>query len=140
MESKESRSSSWVEPPRTRLTSGWTLLGIAVAVGVMLFLIFPGQGVLTQQTAKQKAPDEVSMSYLNTLAQREPNNPELRFTYAQKQSEAGKIAEARAALEPLYNSPDPAVRQRARLTDFKLQMQQMQALEVGSPERARDSE
>lgn len=139
MASNESRSPAHPEPPRQRLTSPWTLLGVAVAVAVTLILIFPGQGVLTQKTATQR-PDDVSLTYLNSLAQKEPGNAELRFTLAQKEAEAGKIAEARAALEPLYNSPDPAVRQRARLTDFKLQLQQTQAMSSGSKEREREME
>lgn len=139
MASNESRSPAHPEPPRQRLTSPWTLLGVAVAVAVTLILIFPGQGVLTKKTA-QTRPDEVSLTYLNNLAQKEPGNAELRFTLAQKEAEAGKIAEARAALEPLYNSPDPAVRQRARVTDFKLHLQQSHALPPGSKEREREME
>lgn len=139
MASKESRlPAQRTEAPRTRLTSPWTLLGIALAVGITLVLIFPGRGLLSQSAKTQ--PDAVSLTYLSNLARKEPSNPELRFTLAQKQTELGKIAEARAALEPLYNSPDPAVRQRARLMDFKLQMQQMQAMPVGSKERSRETE
>ena len=138
MASNEYRSPAHPEPPRQRLTSPWTLLGVALAVGVTLVLIFPGRGLLTQ-SSRQK-PDEVSMSYLSNLVRNEPDNPELRFTLAQKQTELGRIADARAALEPLYNSPNPAVRQRARMTDFKLQMQQMQAQPPNSKERERDTE
>ncbi len=138
MQAKDSRSPAHPEPPRERLTSPWTLIGIAVAVGVTLVLIFPGRGILTTTTSQQH-PDAVGLSYLDNMARREPQNPELRFTLAQKQTELGKIGEARAALEPLYNSPDPAVRQRARLQDFKLQMQQMQAMPVGSNERATET-
>lgn len=138
MQAKDSRSPAHPEPPRQRLTSPWTLIGIAVAVGVTLVLIFPGRGLLTTTTL-QEQPDAVGLTYLDNMARREPQNPELRFTLAQKQTELGKIAEARAALEPLYNSPDPAVRQRARLQDFKLQMQQMQSMPVGSPEREREA-
>lgn len=139
MASKEFRSPAHLEPPRTRLTSPWTLLGIALTIGVTLVLIFPGRGVVTHTTA-QKQPDAVSLTYLENLVRKEPSNYELRFTLAQKQTEIGKIAEARAALEPLYNSPDPAVRQRARLMDFKLQLQQMQAMPAGSVERERETE
>ncbi|MGZ5166768.1 MAG: tetratricopeptide repeat protein [Burkholderiales bacterium] len=138
MASNESRSPAPPDLPRQRLTSPWTLLGVAVVVGVTLVLIFPGRGLLTQ-SSRQK-PDEVSLTYLSNLAREQPDNPEVRFTLAQKQVEAGRIPDARAALEPLYNSPDPAVRQRARLTDFKLQMQQMQALPPNSIERQRESE
>ena len=138
MASTESRSPAHPEPPRQRLTSLWTLLGVAVVVGVTLVLIFPGRGLLTQ-SSKQRA-DEVSLTYLSNLARQEPENTELRFTLAQKQTEIGRIAEARAALEALYNSPDPAVRQRARLMDFKLHMQQMQALPSASKEREREAE
>ena len=138
MQAKDSRSPAHPEPPRQRLTSPWTLIGIAVAVGVTLVLIFPGRGLLTTTTSQQQ-PDAVGLTYLDNMARREPQNPELRFTLAQKQTELGKVAEARAALEPLYNSPDPAVRQRARLQDFKLQMQQMQAMPVGSAEREKET-
>ena len=139
MQSKDSRSPAHPEPARQHLTSPGTLLGIAVAVIVTLVLIFPGKGLLTATTSKQ-APDAASLTYLGNMARQEPANPELRFTLAQKQVELGKIAEARAALEPLYNSPDPAVRQRARLADFKLQMQQMQAMPGGSKEREKEVE
>ena len=106
---------------------------MAVAVGVTLVLIFPGRGLLT--ASSQQRPDELTLSYLNTLARTEPHNADVRFTLAEKQAEIGKLAEARAALEPLYNSPEPAVRQRARLMDAKLQARQLQALAPGSPER-----
>ncbi len=134
-----SRSPAHPEPPRQRLTSPWTLLGVAAVVGVTLVLIFPGRGLLTQKTVERHA-DQVSTSYLNTLAKQEPQTPELRFTLAEKEAELGKIAEARAALEPLYNSPDPGIRQRARVTDFKLQMQQMYAFQPGSGDRQRANE
>src|SRR5215216_3922203 len=99
MASKESRSPAHPEPPRQRLTSPWTLLGVAVAVLVTLVLIFPGgRGSLTQQVSKQR-PDDVSLTYLSNLAKKEPDNPELRFTLAQKETEIGKTKEARAALE-----------------------------------------
>ena len=142
MASKESRSPAHPEPPRQRLTSPWTLLGVAVAVLVTLVLIFPGgRGSLVQQAAEPKErPEDVSLTYLGKLATKEPQNPELRFQLAQKQTEVGRIRDARAALEPLYNSPDASVRQRARLQDFKLQMQQMNALEPNSAERKREME
>src|SRR5688572_11177870 len=142
MPSNDSRSPALnrPEPARQRLTSLWTLLGIALAVAITLVLIFPGRGILTRATVEQARPDAVSITYLANLARQEPNNPSIRFKLAEEQLKLGKIAEARAALEPLYNSPDPAVRQRARLADFKLQMQQMQALPAGSKERAREVE
>jgi Tfp pilus assembly protein PilF len=141
MASKEFRSPAHPEPPRQRLTSLWTLLGIAVAVGVTLVIIFPGgRGLLSQQQLAKERPDDVSLTYLGNLAKKEPDNPELRFTLAQKETEIGKIKAARAALEPLYNSPDPAVRQRARLQDFKLQMQETNALPANSAERNRENE
>src|SRR5688500_5054441 len=123
MASNDSRSPAHPEPPRQRLTSPWTLLGIAVAVGVTLVLIYPGGrgSILTQQqVTTAERPDDASLKYLGNLAKKEPGNPELRFQLAQKEQEVGKVREARAALEPLYNSPDAAVRQRARLQDFKL--------------------
>src|SRR5688500_13384275 len=142
MQSKDSRSPalSRPEPTRQRLTSPWTLLGIGIAVAITLILIFPGRGILTRQTVEQARPDAVSLTYLANLARQEPNNPSIRFKLAEEQVKLGKIAEARAALEPLYNSPDPAVRQRARLEDFKLQMQQMQAMPPGSKEREKQTE
>src|SRR5687768_11885154 len=142
MQSKDSRSPalSRPEPARQRLTSPWTLLGIALAVAITLVLIFPGRGILTRQTVEHARPDAVSLTYLANLARQEPNNPSIRFKLSEEHLKLGKIAEARAALEPLYNSPDPAVRQRARLEDFKLQMQQMQAMPPGSKQRAKETE
>ncbi|HEX2824786.1 MAG TPA: tetratricopeptide repeat protein [Burkholderiales bacterium] len=142
MASKESRSPAHPEPPRQRLTSPWTLLGILVAVSVTLVLIFPGyRGSLVQQgPVTKERPEDVSLTYLAKLAKEQPGNPELRFQYAQKEQEVGKTKAARAALEPLYNHADPAVRQRARLQDFKLQMQEMTALPPNSAERKREME
>src|SRR5688500_14019052 len=142
MQSKDSRSPALnrPEPARQRLTSPWTLLGIGIAVAITLILIFPGRGLLTSQTVRQAQPDAVSLTYLANLARQEPHNPSIRFKLAEEHVKVGKIAEARAALEPLYNSPDPAVRQRARLEDFKLQMQQMQAMPAGSKERTKETE
>src|SRR5687768_10204641 len=100
MASKESRSPAHPEPPRQRLTSPWTLLGVAVAVLVTLVLIFPGgTGSLVEQNALRKErPDDASLTYLGNLASKEPGNPELRFQLAQKQNEVGKTRQARAAL------------------------------------------
>ena len=70
MASNESRSPAHPDPPRQRLTSPWTLLGVAVVVGVTLVLIFPGRGLLTQ-SSRQK-PDEVSLTYLSNLAREQP--------------------------------------------------------------------
>lgn len=142
MQSNDSRSPalSRPEPTRQRLTSPGTLLGIAIAVVLTLVLIFPGRGILTTNTVRQAKPDAVSLTYLANLARQEPNNPSIRFKLAEEHLKLGKIAEARAALEPLYNSPDSAVRQRARLEDLKLQMQQLQAMPPGSKERAKETE
>ena len=134
---KESRSPAHPEPPRQRLTSPWTLLGVAVAVGVTLVLIFPGGGMLSQHQASKQRPDDVSLTYLGNLAKQEPDNPERRFTLAQKETEVGKVQDARRALAPLYNHKDPAVRQRARLQDFRLQMQEMHGQAPGSGQRAK---
>ena len=49
MASKEFRSPAHPEPPRQRLTSPWTLLGVAAAVLVTLVLIFPGSSLMTQR-------------------------------------------------------------------------------------------
>ena len=140
MAATASRSPARPEPARQRLTSPLQLVGIAIVIAVTLILIFPGRGVLTNRTATQQQPDAVAISYLRGMVRQEPKNPELRFTLAQKHTEIGQIAEARAALEPLYNSPDPAVRQRARLLDFRLQMEQMQAMKPRSQEREREIE
>ncbi|MGZ8154428.1 MAG: tetratricopeptide repeat protein [Burkholderiales bacterium] len=145
MQAKEPRLTARPEPPRQHLASPWTLLGIAVAVLVTLALIFPGRGVISPfkpgpsvpqgpQPISGRAPSELELKVRS-----EPGNADFRFALAREQTQAGRIADARAALEPLYNSPDPAVRQRARLEDLKLQIQQMHALPEGSAERERAS-
>ncbi|HYC46732.1 MAG TPA: tetratricopeptide repeat protein [Burkholderiales bacterium] len=150
MQSKDFRSPAQrAEPPRQRLTSPWTLVGITVAVVITLVLIFPGRGILTSETqvgarsrtvhAPAAAGDPV-LAQLQAQTRKEPTNPQPRFALAQKHVELGSIKDARAALEPLYNSPDPAVRQRARLEDFKLQIQEMYAIQPGTPQRARETE
>jgi tetratricopeptide (TPR) repeat protein len=201
MASTEFRSPAHPEPPRQRLTSPWTLLGVALAVLITLVLIFPGSSLMTQsqvQTGVQgsvrdatgtsvpgspvpgspvpgapaygggtsgartggawstgtasgtrapggaggsggKAQDNRTAA-LRAQVEKEPGNADARFSLAQRELELGKIGEARAALEPLYNSSDPAVRQRARMDDFKLQMQQLYAMKPGSRERERETE
>ena len=157
MQSNDPRSPAHPEPPRQRLTSLWTLLGIAIAVGVTLVLIFPGRGLLTttalieqratpgqqlrtQEQQQQQPPADPVVAQLESQAKSEPQNTAVRFKLAQRHTELNKITDARAALESLYNSPDPAVRQRARLQDFKLQMKQMYAFPAGSKEREREAE
>ena len=44
------------EPARQRLTSPWTLLGIALAVVITLVLIFPGRGILTTTDHRAAGP------------------------------------------------------------------------------------
>ena len=127
------------EPPRMRLTSPWTLLGIAVVVSVTLVLIFPGYETRILPSPVQ-APEPDTLAQLFDQLRQDPRNHKFRFTLAEKQAQFGKIADARATLEPLYNSPNPAVRQRARLTDFDLQLQQIQAMPVGSKERELETE
>ncbi|HZN24782.1 MAG TPA: hypothetical protein VFB75_11180 [Burkholderiales bacterium] len=138
MQAKEPRTPAHPEPPRQHFTSPWTLLGIAVVVGVTLVSIFPGRGLLTPTPIEQH-DGPVGLTHLSNLARNEPDNAELNFTLAEKQREIGNFAEARAALKRLYNSPDPAVRQRARLSELKLQMQQMQTLDARSAERELES-
>lgn len=127
------------EPPRTRLTSPWTLLGIAIAVSATLVLIFPGRDMLILPMPV-RAPEPDVFAQLIERVRQDPRNPQFRFTLAERQAEFGRIADARATLEPLYNAPDPAVRQRARLADFDLQLRQMQAMAVGSTQREREAE
>lgn len=128
------------EPPRTQLTSPWTLLGLAIAVGVTLVLIFPGTDVRVLPAAGNYQSAADPLAEFVAFVTKEPNNPKHRFTLAKKQAALGSLANARATLEPLYNSPDPAVRQSARLADFELQILQMQAMQPGSPEREREVE
>src|SRR4051812_15174492 len=122
------------EPPHQHLTTLWQLLGIAVVVAIVLVLIFPGREAVRRSVphklditagapGKTGGGDAAALSKLRSQVRDNPKNSDLRFTLAQKHTELGEIAEARAALEPLYNSPDPAVRQRARLLDLKLQME-----------------
>ena len=145
MQAKDPRLSTHAEPPRQHLASPWTLLGIAVAVAVTLVLIFPGRGLMMQSVPDDRdraaqAPTggwTSPPSELEQKVRKDPQNAQLRFAFAKEQTQTGRHAQARAALEPLYNSPDPAVRQRARLEDLKIQIKQMYDLKPGSPERER---
>src|SRR5688500_11779231 len=165
MQAKDPRLPAHPEPPREHLASPWTLLGIAVAVVITLGVIFPGRGRMQSSSDEARGPSRGTgwpstttgapaptgsrtaapgppgtsgpPSDLELRVKKEPQNANLRFALAQEQTKAGRLPNARAALEPLYNSPDPAVRQRARLEDLKLQMQEMYAHKANSPERER---
>src|SRR5689334_9302202 len=102
MQSKDSKLPARPEPARQRLTSPWTLLGITLVIGVTLVLIFPGRSVVLPPTTSrpQQNPDQGALTSLRAQVKQEPKNHELRFTLAQKQTDLGEIAEARASLEP----------------------------------------
>jgi len=105
---ERSRPPARPEPPRQHLTTLWQLLGIAVVIAFVLVLIFPGKDAPQRSVPSKldtsvqvKPADATEVAYIKKLVQDNPQNPEHRFTLAQKQTSLGDIAAAcvpRAAL------------------------------------------
>lgn len=99
---------------RPRLISLPSLAGLAVAVIIVLVLLYPHKR-LSEQIRKDIKVDEVSLQYIRNLLATEPDNYELRVQLAQAYASIGLYENAYAALQPLYSTSEVRWREEALL-------------------------
>lgn len=90
--------------PRPRLITPFGLVGLTLAVGVVLVLLYPQQFLLKQIRSGAKV-DEISLQYMHNLLATEPDNHALRLQLARGYARAGQYEVALGLLQPLYALP-----------------------------------
>ncbi|WP_288461887.1 tetratricopeptide repeat protein [uncultured Pseudomonas sp.] len=91
---------------KTRLLSGWTLLGVALLTALVLVLTFHGKQVFLPG---EEPADQVSISYAQVLLKATPDDTGLRMKLIDQLIALGRIDEARRQLQllpkPLASTP-----------------------------------
>ena len=134
MQSRRSRLSAQIEPPRQRFLPPWVMLSFGLLVFALLYVIFPQKHLLDQVLHNDQA-DNLSVSYLITLLRTDPLNNDLRLALAQQQLRLGRYADADATLRPLVTAVNVGDRLRARRLQYEAQEAAAYALPQGSVER-----
>lgn len=93
--------------------------GIALLAMLTLYLLFPRQALI-EQVRLEKGNDALTENYLTNLLRAEPFNHELRILLAEKRFALGQIAAAREVLEIAIAAPEPELRRRALLLDYRI--------------------
>ncbi|WP_310121966.1 tetratricopeptide repeat protein [Pseudomonas oryzihabitans] len=95
---------------KTRLLSGWTLLGVTLLTALVLVLTFHGKDVFMPG---EEPADQVSISYAQVLLKATPEDTELRMKLIDQLIALGRLEEAQHQLEllprPLASTPFYAV-------------------------------
>ena len=118
--------------PRPRLVTPFGLIGLVVAVGVVLVLLYPQRFLLEQVRSGVKV-DEVSLQYMRNLLATEPDNHALRLELARDYAKLGQFEKALELLQPLYALPKWREEAAVKQIDI-LEMMLWQAL-PGSADR-----
>lgn len=121
-------------PQRPRLISPLNLAGLAIAVSIVLVLLFPQQR-LSDQIRKDITVDEISLQYIRNLLATEPSNHDLRLQLAQAYASIGQYSNAFTTLEPLYTNPQAHWREEATLLKLGILLQLVFAEVPGTPTR-----
>ena len=95
------------------------VLGIALLTILTLYLLFPRQALI-EQVRLEKGNDALTENYLTNLLRAEPFNHELRILLAEKRFALGQIGAAREVLEIAIAAPEPELRRRALLLDYRI--------------------
>lgn len=119
---------------RPRLISPLSLSGLAMAVSIVLVLLYPQQR-LSDQIRKDITVDEISLQYIRNLLATEPLNHDLRLQLAQAYASIGQYTNAFATLEPLYTNPQAHWREEATLLKLGILLQLVFAEVPGTPAR-----
>lgn len=106
-----------VQPPR--LIEPISLAGLALAVVIVLALLYPQQR-LSDQIRQNIQIDEISLQYIKSLLATEPDNYELRLQLAQAYASIGQYQYAFETLDPLYTNTDAKFRETAWLTKLNI--------------------
>lgn len=104
--------------PRPRLLSGWALTGFALAVLLLLAMIFP-KHELVKQALQDRLGDPLSTNYLVNLLRTDPENQELRLLLAEHQIFLGEMNDVPLLLEPVLRSSNPDWQARGYLAQYK---------------------
>ncbi|BBP00287.1 hypothetical protein SFSGTM_09950 [Sulfuriferula nivalis] len=106
-------------PPRPRLITPLNLAGLVVAVGTVLFLLYPQQRI-EKQLGLNHQVDAVSLQYMRSLLTTEPDNYALRLQLALAYSQIGQYANALTTLQPLYTAPNAQRRDEAYIAQLTI--------------------
>jgi tetratricopeptide (TPR) repeat protein len=113
-------AAEWLAPPpRPRLITPLNLAGLVVAVGTVLFLLYPQQRIEKQLSLNQQV-DAVSLQYMRSLLSTEPDNYALRLQLARAYSQIGEYANALTTLRPLYTAPSAQWQDEAYITQLAI--------------------
>jgi thioredoxin-like negative regulator of GroEL len=127
----------WHTPAtHTRLITPLNLAGLVVAIGTVLFLLYPQQR-LEEQLRQNPQVDEVSLQYMRSLLTTQPSNPALRLQLARAYAQTGKYAEALKTLNRLYTNAQADWREAGYLAQLDILQKMTFATPPGSPQRAR---
>ena len=126
----------WHTPAtRTRLITPLNLAGLVVAIGTVLFLLYPQQR-LEEQLRLNPRVDEVSLQYMRSLLTTQRANHALRLQLARAYAQTGKYAEALKTLTRLYTNAQPDWREAAYLAQLDILKKMTFATPPDSPQRA----
>lgn len=98
--------------PRLPLITGRELVMVAVALMVLLTLIFPSRR-LFEELLERSVPDDLSMAYLENLLRSDRHNLDLRLLLANAQTERADYAAIEELLLPVELNGTPAQRRLA---------------------------
>jgi len=118
---------------RPRFITPINLVGLVVAVGVTLVLLYP-QKRLSEQFRTNLKIDAVSLQYMRNLLATEPENYQLRLDLARDYTTLGQYTPALNILQPLYMNIHPAWREAAYLTQLDILTKITCASLPGSPD------
>lgn len=119
---------------RPRLISKLSLAGFAIAVSIVLVLLYPQQR-LAEQTRKNIKIDEASLQYIKNLLATEAGNHELRLQLAKSYAAAGQYENALATLQPLFTNTQARWREEALLLKLDILMKIAYSASPGSADR-----
>ncbi len=98
--------------PRLPLATGQELGLIAIALTVLLTLIFTSRNQF-EQLLEQSTPDALSIAYLESLLHSEEDNLDLRLLLARARAEYVDYRDIEALLEPVNREGTPEQRRKA---------------------------
>jgi predicted Zn-dependent protease len=119
---------------RPRLISTLSLAGFALAVSIVLVLLYPQQR-LSEQTRNNIKIDEASLQYIKNLLATEPDNHELRLQLAKSYAAASQYENALATLQPLYTNLQANWREEAWLLKLNILLKIAYSATPGSADR-----
>ncbi|MEQ1668817.1 MAG: tetratricopeptide repeat protein, partial [Sulfuriferula sp.] len=113
-------AADWITTPvRPRLITPLNLAGLVIAVGAVLFLLYPQQRIEHQLRLNANI-DAVSLQYMRSLLTTDPGNATLRLQLANAYVQIGQYPLALKTLQRLYSRPQPQWREAAYLAQIDI--------------------